>query len=213
MTLRRAVAILHVAFEDLGVLEKLLAHRGYDVSYRDAGVDDLDRSDLRSADLLVVLGGPIGVYDALTYRLIGDELRLLDHRLGRGRPTLGICLGSQLMARALGARVHAGARKELGWGPIELTTAGRLSPVKRPAGAPVLHWLGDTFDRPAGVDLLASTVGYPHQAFSYGRTALAMQFHVEVTARGLERWLIGHALELATTPGVSVAKLRRGARR
>ncbi len=210
---RRAVAIRHVPFEDLGVFAALLRRRGYDVDYRDAAVDDLKARDLTAAELVVVLGGPIGVYQAKAYPFIRDELRLLERRLARGQPTLGICLGSQLMARALGARVFAGPVKELGFAPVRLTAAGLASPLAALATHPVLHWHGDTFDLPAGAERLASTRAYANQAFAYGRAALALQFHIEVTPAGLEPWLIGHTLEIATTPGASVAGLRRGAAR
>jgi GMP synthase (glutamine-hydrolysing) len=210
---RRAVAIRHVPFEDLGVLAALLRGRGYDVAYRDAAVDDLTARDLAAAELVVVLGGPIGVYQAEAYPFIRDELRLLERRLARGRATLGICLGSQLMARALGARVFAGPVKELGFAPIRLTAAGRASALAALGRHPVLHWHGDTFELPAGAERLASTRAYADQAFAFGRAALALQFHIEVTPAGLEPWLIGHTLEIATTPGASVAGLRRAAAR
>jgi GMP synthase (glutamine-hydrolysing) len=143
---RRAVAIRHVPFEDLGVLAALLRRRGYDVAYRDAAVDDLTARDLAAAELVVVLGGPIGVYQAEAYPFIRDELRLLERRLARGRSTLGICLGSQLMARALGARVFAGPVKELGFAPIRLTAPGRASALAalgrhRRAGRAIGDWL------------------------------------------------------------------------
>ncbi|MBM3510638.1 MAG: glutamine amidotransferase [Alphaproteobacteria bacterium] len=210
---RRAVAIRHVPFEDLGVIAPLLRRRGYDLAYRDAAVDSLNTRDLAAADLVVVLGGPIGVYQAEAYPFIRDELRLLERRLARGQSTLGICFGSQLMAQALGARVFAGPVKELGFAPVRLTAAGRASALVALGRHPVLHWHGDTFDMPAGAERLASTCSYANQAFAFGRAALALQFHIEVTPAGLEPWLIGHTLEIATTPGASVAGLRRGAAR
>lgn len=207
---KRAVAVRHVAFEDLGYLEAVLCARGYGVQYMDAGTDDLAALEGQPPDLLVVLGGPIGAYEDETYPFIRDELKVLEARLVRDLPTLGICLGSQLMARALGARVYPGPRKEIGWAPVTLTEAGRRSCLA-PFGStptPVLHWHGDTFDLPAGTTRLASTDLYENQAFGWGRRALALQFHVEVTAKGLERWFIGHASEIAGTPDVTVARLR-----
>ena len=204
-----AVAIRHVAFEDLGTLAAALARRGYACSYRDASVDDLAAPDLAAADLVIVLGGPIGAYQGELYPFLHDELRLIERRLGAGKPVLGICLGSQLMALALGARVYPGTGKEIGWAPVALTEAGRasaLAPLGR--GAPVLHWHGDTFDLPRGAVHLAQTERYRHQAFAWGTHGLALQFHLEIEAAGLERWYIGHACEIAGTPGLSVPVLR-----
>jgi GMP synthase (glutamine-hydrolysing) len=208
-----AVAIRHVAFEDLGTFAGVLERRGWTVSYRDAAIDDLAAADVAAADLLVVLGGPIGAYEEELYPFLTDELRVIEHRLAAGRPVLGICLGSQLMARALSARVYPGTGKEIGWAPLQLTAAGLdscLAPLG--AGAPVLHWHGDTFDLPRGASLLASTPRYKNQAFAWVRHGLALQCHIEATAAGLERWYIGHACEVATTPGLSVPVLRAEAR-
>lgn len=208
--MKTAIAIRHVGFEDLGSLEELLAARGYEVRYLDAATDDLAEAKRGRPDLLVVLGGPIGAYQDDVYPFIRDELTVLEDRLAADLPTLGICLGSQLMARALGARVFPGDHKEVGWGALTLTEAGRRSCLAAlaPDRTAVLHWHGDTFDLPAGATRLASTEPYANQAFAWGARGLALQFHAEVTAKGLERWLVGHACELATT-GVSIAALRR----
>jgi GMP synthase (glutamine-hydrolysing) len=136
-----------------------------------------------------------------------DEIALIASRLAAGRPVLGICLGAQLMARALGARVYPGRAKEIGWKALTLTAAGEklLAPLK---AMPVLHWHGDTFDLPQGAVNLASTDVCGHQAFACGRHALAFQFHPEAREPGFERWLIGHAGEIAATQDVTVPQLR-----
>ena len=201
----------HVAFEDLGILEPLLRRRGFDVAYLEAGIDTLGPA-LR-ADLLIVLGGPIGVYETGKYPFVADEIRLIERRLTRGRPVLGICLGAQMIAAALGARVYPAGVKELGWFSIALTEAGRRSCLKYLAPPRrVLHWHGDTFDLPDGATLLASTKPVANQAFAVPG-ALALQFHAEVDARGVERWLIGHTCEISGTKGVSVPGLRAATRR
>ena len=207
--MKSVFALRHVAFEDLGGFAPVLAERGYAIRYLEAGYDDLTPMDPLADDLLVVLGGPIGVYEDEAYPFIRDELAILRARLDAGRAVLGICLGCQMLARALGGAVYPGGHKEIGWGPLTLTEAGHASPLAALAdGTPVLHWHGDTFDLPAGATLLASTDLYPHQAFAWGQRTLGLQFHLETNARGLERWFIGHAGEIAHTPGLNVLALR-----
>lgn len=205
-----AVAVRHVAFEDLGVLEPLLTDRGYRVQYLDSGVDDL--APAVDADLLVVLGGPIGVGDAAQYPLVTAEIDVLRRRLDATRPTLGICLGAQLVAAALGAGVASAGRLEIGYAPVTLTEAGRESVLAPLSGVPVLHWHGDQFDIPRGAASLATTPGFPHQAFAMGSHVLALQFHLETDHERIEQWLIGHAHELATA-ALDPRALRDDARR
>jgi GMP synthase (glutamine-hydrolysing) len=206
---RAAIAIRHVAFEDLGLLGPILQRGGWEMSYRDAPIDDLTDPAIETADLLIVLGGPIGVYETDAYPFLAAEITVLERRLSRGRPTLGICLGAQLMARALGARVFPGPVKEIGWGAVELTEAGAASSLKplADAAARVLHWHGDTFDLPSEVIRLAGNANYPNQAFAIGEWALALQFHIEADPARLDLWLVGHAAELAAAK-ISVPDLR-----
>lgn len=207
----QCIALQHLAFEDLGRFENVLARAGYAIDYRQAGVSALSADEWRSADLVVVLGGPIAAYDTATYPWLADEIAGLRERLALRHPTLGLCLGAQLMARALGARVYPSGHKEIGWAPVELSAAGRASCLAALEGEPVLHWHGDTFDLPSGAKLLASTTLTPHQAFSHGRHALALQFHPEADPARIEPWLIGHHQELASA-GIDIPALRaRGA--
>jgi GMP synthase (glutamine-hydrolysing) len=208
MATRTVMAIRHVHFEDLGVFAAVFAQHGFAVRYVEAGVDDLAGVDPRAADILVVLGGPIGVYEADRYPFLADALRLIERRLAAGAPTLGICLGAQLIARAMGADVYPGGQKEIGWAKVTLTERALPGPLRHFADTPVLHWHGDTFDLPHGTDLLASTALFPHQAFAAGANVLAFQFHPELAPAGFERWLIGHAVEIANAAGVTVTQLR-----
>jgi len=195
--MKTCLALRHVTFEDLGTLSGLLARRGVAVTVRDIGVEEPTEAEVEDADLVIVLGGPIGVYEEDAYPFLTRETALIARRLGRPRPTLGLCLGAQLMAKALGSRVAPGPQKEIGWGPVELTPAGRASPLRHLDGVPVLHWHGDNLDAPAEAETLAATGPCPCQAFAKGPNLLGLQFHVEADPGGIERWLIGHAVELA----------------
>jgi GMP synthase (glutamine-hydrolysing) len=211
--MKTAIAISHVCFEDAGTLEDALSARGVSLRYLQAGVDDL--AEAKSADILVVLGGPIGVYELDRYPFLRSEFAVIESALTRGRPVIGICLGAQLIAAVLGARVYPAREKEIGWGLVGLTPDGRKSPLValNENKCRVLHWHGDTFDLPAGATWLAETAIAPYQAFSTNRgKVLGLQFHVEPHAAKIERWLIGHTLEL-TTCGIDLHKLRADTQR
>ena len=210
---KSVVALRHVHFEDLGHFAPVLERHGYGLTYCDVGIDPLMGLDPLATDLLIVLGGPIGAYEEEQYPFLHEELALLTSRLAANQPTLGICLGSQLIARALGARVYPMGVKEIGFSPIRLTPEGMRSCLSTFAeDGTVLHWHGDTFDLPAGAVNLAHTETCPNQAFAYGPNILGLQFHLEISATHFERWLIGHACELAIA-GISVADLRAAAQR
>lgn len=210
MVQRIVQAIRHVGFEDLGSFAAPLEHAGYTITYIDAAEIAPGSLDPLAADILVILGGPIGVYDQARYPILLEELALLRARLAADLPTLGICLGAQLIAAALGAQVSPGAGKEIGWSALELTSAGHVSALAALEKISVLHWHGDTFDLPEGCALLASTGTCRHQAFSRGPNLLALQFHAEPVASKFEHWLLGHAAEL-TASGIDPAKLRADA--
>jgi GMP synthase (glutamine-hydrolysing) len=201
------IALRHVAFEDLGLWEAEITAHGYTVTYVDAGVDDL--SPVRDADLVVVLGGPIGIGDAAIFPIIEEEAALIRERLDAGLPTLGVCLGAQLMAHALGWPVAIG-ELELGFGVIEVTEAGMTTPLRHMAGTPILQWHADFVTPPAGVDILASTAATACQAFAVGNS-LAIQFHPEVDPETFERWLIGNLVELRGF-GISIEQFRAEAK-
>jgi GMP synthase (glutamine-hydrolysing) len=207
---RSAVAIRHVEFEDLGLLAPLLARHGFGTSYLDAATNGDAWHTARDADVLVVLGGPIGVADTDAYPFLHAELELIGDRLARDRPTLGICLGAQLLAVACGGSVRAGSAVEIGYAPVTLTDAARGSVLEPLEGVPVLHWHGDVISTPPNLPPHASTPLCENQAFARGTNVLGLQFHLEADSASLERWLVGHAYELATR-GVSVADLRQDA--
>jgi GMP synthase (glutamine-hydrolysing) len=206
--MKNLLAIRHVPFEDLGSLAEPLAQAGYSIRYADAPTADFAALGKHKWDLLVVLGGPIGVNDHADYPFIVPELKFVEARLKSGSPLLGICLGSQFIAKALGADVRRNSKVELGWKPLKLTEAGQGSALRHFTG-PVLHWHGEIFDLPKGALGLCSTDLTPCQGFSWGR-ALAMQFHPEVSAQGLEQWYVGNVGDIRETD-LSPVELRRSA--
>lgn len=196
----KVIAFRHMTGDGLGSLGAFFRARGMAYEYLDTPHADLSAFDPLGPDLLVVLGGAPGVYQADIYPFLRDEIAILRARLAADRPTLGICLGAQLMAAALGAKVYPGPQgMERGWHPLTLTAAGQDSPVRHLCGSKtsMLHWHGDTFDFPAGAVHLASSAQYAHQAFSYGRNAIALQCHPEMTPRHIEDWLVSGAGQVA----------------
>ena len=187
--------IQHLAFEDLGSFGKVFQSQGFEIRYYHAGVN-IPESIYRDDSILVVLGGPIGVYETDIYPYLQQEIDGLKYRIQNQLPTLGICLGAQLLVAASGAKVYAGHVKEIGWSTLQLSEQGFESPLKHLHDVNVLHWHGDTFDLPVQAELLASSDLYPNQAFRVGPHILALQFHAEVAADSLEKWLIGHTCEL-----------------
>ncbi|WP_322052558.1 glutamine amidotransferase [Paraburkholderia bannensis] len=206
---REVLAIRHVYFEDLGSFERVLGDRGRPVRYVDVGFARVGALNPTSASLMVVLGGPINACDDARYPTLAPIAALIEKRIAAGLPTLGICLGAQLIARVLGARVYAADHKEIGWTPLTLTDAGRASPLRHVDGAStsMLHWHGDTFDLPPGATRLASTPLCENQAFAWGDNVLGLQCHPEVRADRFEPWLIGNAGELDAA-GIDINTLR-----
>lgn len=188
----------HMLPTGLHAMESALSKQGLSYDYVDTFYEDLSGFDPLSDDVLIVLGGSPGAYQTDAYPFLSDVIKILEKRLRADKPVFGICLGAQLMARALGADVYAGEKGlELGWKRLQLTEEGRHSPMKHFDGAiaPIFSWHGDTFDLPEGATLLASTEQYKHQAYAYGKS-IAVQFHPEVNEKAVHEWLVRSAASI-----------------
>jgi len=198
-------AFVHVSHEDLGSFEHVLRSYGIRPKTFLTGTCDIECLDPAEPDLVIIMGGPMGVYEANQYPHLHHEIRFAETRMALGKPLLGVCLGSQIMAKALGSKVYKGVQgKEIGWNPISVNASGMRTPLKYldQSECTVAHWHGDTFDLPKDATLLASSDKYQNQAFKFGDNALALQFHPEVTEVKLERWyarLVGDIHEAGKT--------------
>lgn len=209
----KALVLRHVHFEDLGTFGEVLEQGGYTITYSTVGDSDFLSADPLEPDLLVVLGGPIGVYEDETYPFLTAEKAFIAERLEAQKPVLGICLGAQLIAAASGGHVFPSGVKEIGFKQITLTSAGMESPLRHLGGVTVLHWHGDTYDLPDGATNLATTDIVEQQAYTIGNHVLAFQFHPEAECdERFERWLVGHAAELAVAK-IDIIRLREDAAR
>jgi len=199
-TRKKGLIIRHVPHEGIAGYRAPIEAAGYELDRVDVGDAGFGAVDLVEPDLLIMMGGPMGVYEQDAHPWIACQMQRLARRIDKGRPTLGVCFGAQMMAAAMGARVYRGPAKEVGFHPLDLVDGA--SPLRHLAGVPVLHWHGDTFDLPNDVELLASTATYRHQAFRRGGNILALQFHGEM---GLDprfdEWLRQWPDALAETGG------------
>ncbi len=179
----RVIVLQHVGCETLGSIEVALGQAGLQFDYVRTFEGEQVPANLNDACGLVIMGGPMSVYEEDRYAHLRDERKLIESALALDKPVLGVCLGSQLLAQVLGAKVYAGRRKEIGWYPVTLSPAAAADALWSgvPADFMAYHWHGDVFDLPPNCELLARSEMTPHQAFRHGTSAYGFLFHMEVT--------------------------------
>ncbi|MBI4550610.1 MAG: gamma-glutamyl-gamma-aminobutyrate hydrolase family protein [Candidatus Omnitrophica bacterium] len=200
----RFLAVRHIRREGAGSLEEFLRSRGHALDYWDIAREFSRPVAAEPYDAVIVLGGPMGVYEEERYPFIRMERDWLRGVIDSRKPVLGICLGAQLLASALGARVHPGTQKEIGWSSVRLTESGAsdalLSRFPGRAGedrTTVFQWHGDTFELPRGAVRLADSALYSNQAFRYDNYVYALQFHLEMTGEMIVEWVREGGEEMA----------------
>jgi GMP synthase (glutamine-hydrolysing) len=183
------LVLQHISCEPPGAFEDVLLERGATIHRVELDEGD-PLPDWREFDLIVAMGGPMSVNDEDEHPWLVAEKRLIREAVEAGVGYWGACLGVQLLAASLGARVYAGPTPEVGVLGVTLTDEGTDDPVFAglPRELPTLQWHGDTFDLPGGAVRLAESPAYPNQAFRYGRAAYGVQFHVEVTPEMAREW-------------------------
>jgi len=181
------LVLRHEPFEHLGYFTAILDERSIGYEYRDLD-SPLDVAALDRATGLIVMGGPMSANDPLAG--LAAEIRVINAAIERGTPVLGICLGAQLIAKAMGASVYRNPSTEIGWGAVHLTEVGRADPIFGGLADPSVffHWHGETFDLPVGAEWLAYSDLCRHQAFRFGSNVYGIQFHPEITPAMIEDW-------------------------
>src|SRR3989338_10635676 len=197
--MKKAIVFRHVPHEGLGLVEEFFHRHSIQIDYQDLFVnrDFSVRPD--DYEMIVSMGGPMNVDEIEKYPFLEQERSFIQKAVQLEKPVLGICLGAQMVARSLGARVYPGGRKEIGWFPIHLSAFGKTDSVFRyvtDSKPMVFHWHGDTFDLPKGAVLLSSSDLFQHQAFRYGNHVYAFQFHIEVTPEMVKDWVLKGSEEL-----------------
>ncbi|MBI5970021.1 MAG: gamma-glutamyl-gamma-aminobutyrate hydrolase family protein [Deltaproteobacteria bacterium] len=208
--MQKSLVIQHVRSEGLGIIAPLLAAAGLAPDVIRVYKGEKPPRSIEPYSALIVLGGPMGVYEEDVYPFIRDELRLIESALKNSTPMLGVCLGSQLLAKAAGAAVYKGKKKEIGWYDAALTKEGLSDGLLLgfPKRMRVFQWHGDTFDVPKDAVNLASTGLFPNQLIKVGRAAYGVQFHLEVTEAMIKDWLEVNSGELKSLKGeISPARI------
>lgn len=196
--MKRLLAVQHIECEPLGLFQSGLSGNDFALEYVRTYTGEPLPEDLDGWDGVFFLGGPMAAYDDGGFPTARHEIELIKKGIEADKPVLGICLGSQLIARAAGAPVYAGQQKEIGWSTVSKTKAAENDPLFTglPLTIPVFQWHGDTFDLPGGAVLLAGNKIYPNQAFRLKNNIYGLQFHVEVSLDMVQEWLREYQPEL-----------------
>jgi GMP synthase (glutamine-hydrolysing) len=200
--MKQVLVVQHAEVEEPGTIADVLSSAGYSIQPVLAFAGQPVPRNIKDSEGLVVMGGPMGVYERDRHPYLQDEMHLIENALGAGKPVLGICLGSQLLAAALGADIRRGRDKEIGWYPVMLTEEAKDDPLLAGVSQPfvALHWHGDVFDLPHGAVHLASSALTECQAFRYQDAAYGFLFHMEVDEgiiQGMVRIFVNELSEAA----------------
>ena len=208
---KMVLMLKHISIEGGGTIEDYLKSNRWEIEKRELQDGDSVPSKL-DYDAIIILGGPMNVYEEDKYPFLKDEDRLIKEAIKKEIPTLGICLGAQLIAKAAGAKVTKNKVKEIGWYKVSLTDAGKKDPVFKGLGESfyVFQWHGDTFGIPENGKLLATAELCTNQALRVGKNIYGLQFHMEVTDKMIYEWIDTYDEELQSLRGViDVEKIRR----
>jgi GMP synthase-like glutamine amidotransferase len=188
----RALIFQNADGEGPGILTHCLNIRGWGWKIIAFNLGETIPEDWKNYSLLVVMGGPMNVYEEDAYPFLKDESQILKRAFEKGLPIMGFCLGAQLMAKALNTRVTKGPKKEIGWYPVRLTKQGMTDPLLSsfPEESMVFQWHGDTFDLPKKAIRIFSSKDYPNQAMRFGEMHYGFQFHFEITGDMVREWII-----------------------
>lgn len=196
----RAHYLQHVPFEGLGCIESWLIQNGYEITGTQFFKAE-DLPDVQDVDLLIIMGGPMSVYDEAAHPWLVEEKTFIRKVIEAGKPVLGVCLGAQLIVSAMGGEVFPNAVKEIGWFPVQaVRTEEGEELFQFPARADVFHWHGDTYRLPEGAVQLAKSAACEQQAFQLGRSVIGLQFHLEVTPVAVQELLQNCGQELTGGP-------------
>lgn len=193
----------HVPFEGLGYIEQWATARGHQITATKFYQND-KLPDIHTIDWLIIMGGPMNIYEEKTYPWLKTEKQFIQQAIQQNKTLIGICLGAQLIADALGAKIYPNSEKEIGWFPLQLTAQAQAHPLFTDLAPQltVCHWHGETFDLPKGAVHLATSKVCPHQAFLYGEKVLGLQFHFEMTEVSLKIMVENSRHELIAAPYV-----------
>jgi GMP synthase-like glutamine amidotransferase len=189
--------IRHESFEGLGCIGDWISSKGFETTYTLVYQNPV-YPQVEEFDWLIVMGGGMSVYEDDKYLWISAEKELIRNAIEKGKVVLGICLGAQFIASAMGARVYQGKRKEIGWFPVNFSKNNDQNDLLGflPDSVTVFHWHGDTFDIPTGAAGFASSAVTPNQGFIIGDRVVGLQFHFEITETGLLKMINGVNVKL-----------------